>query len=138
MHNHGKTWTEEEHEACLRMFHYQNKTYAEIAEKLGRSEFAIECRIANATPLATNRATIEESNMIKIETKTFVNGTDIATLSREQLFALIAKEELAMDKTLALRNKPDAVKTELFERQSVINKLVRWMDANMPHVEQVE
>jgi hypothetical protein len=67
-------------------------------------------------------------NTIKIETRTFVNNQDVATMSPAQIYDLIAKQEEAIEKLRAIKNKPLLLKQEIEDRQAGIDALVKHLD----------
>lgn len=70
----------------------------------------------------------EAPAMIRIEHKTFVNGTDVTTLSTEAIVCIIYESEQQIDRLNALRTKPKRVLSKIDELQAGINKLVELVD----------
>lgn len=67
--------------------------------------------------------------MMKITTKTLLNGKDIAELTNEQLFEAIASAEAEIEKCQAIKTKPKALQAKIVELQEGIVTLVDHMDA---------
>lgn len=78
-------------------------------------------------------------NTIKIETRTFVNGTDLKGMPKSAIYDMIAQQEAAIEKLEAIKNKPTMLKKEIAERQAGIDALVAHLDsveqADAPKVE---
>lgn len=68
-------------------------------------------------------------SIIKIETKTFVNGTDISTWQNGDIYDLIAKQEAEIKKLEAIENKPKRLQAEIEQRKAGITALVAELDA---------
>jgi len=69
--------------------------------------------------------------MMKITTKTLLNGKDIAELTNEQLFESIAQAEAEIAKLEAIKTKPNALLAKIGELHEGINALVAHMDAKV-------
>lgn len=88
---------------------------------------------ANATLASVDarfKSTQKEPAMsIKIETKTFVNGAEIAKMTVEELVSLIQRTEDEIKKLEALANKPKKVLKRIEELQTGLAELVKFADA---------
>jgi hypothetical protein len=82
------------------------------------------------TTLDTGTSTMktEDQPMIKIEHKTYVNGTDVANLSTDAIVCIISESEKTIDRLNALRAKPKAVQTKITQLQEGIDALVKLLD----------
>lgn len=69
---------------------------------------------------------------IKVETKTFVNGTDVKTLTTDQLYGYIATAENEIKKLEGLKNKPRKLQERIDELQNGIDKLIEAVDGPAP------
>lgn len=72
---------------------------------------------------------MEQPIMMKITTKTLLNGKDIAELTNEYLFEAIASAEAEIEKCQAIKTKPKALQAKIVELQEGIVALVGHMDA---------
>jgi hypothetical protein len=70
----------------------------------------------------------EDQPMIKIEHKTYVNGTDVANLSTDAIVCIINESENTIDRLNSLRAKPKAVQTKITQLQEGIDALVKLLD----------
>lgn len=70
----------------------------------------------------------KEPVMLKIETKTFVNGAEISKLTVEQLVDLITGTETEITKLQALKSKPKKVLAKIEELQEGLARLVEEAD----------
>ena len=68
-------------------------------------------------------------SIIKIETKTFVNGTDITSWSDGDIYNLIAQQEKDIEKLEDIQNKPKRLENEIAERKAGIQALVDHLNA---------
>lgn len=66
--------------------------------------------------------------MIKVETKVFVNGTDIKILSDDTLFQMIQSTEKEIDKLLEIKTKPKKLVARIKELEDGLKTLVETMD----------
>jgi len=64
----------------------------------------------------------------KVEEKTFVNGTDAATMSDDDLFGLIADHEKEIAKLEAIKNQPKKLKERIAKINESIATLVKVVD----------
>lgn len=69
------------------------------------------------------------TEIIKIETKTFVNGVDISTMEDSAIYQLIATQEAEIEKLDKIKNKPKKLKDEITKRQDGITALVAYLDS---------
>lgn len=69
------------------------------------------------------------SKIIDIETKTFVNGINVTTMTNAQVFDLIAEQEAAIAKLEGIQAKPKLLVKEIEERKAGIAALVAHLDA---------
>ena len=96
--NSGNPWCDKQ-DTALSQRHHEGLSYAEIAERMGRTPYAIECRLKylgyNLERASTETNTAEEPKMKNrtVTTKTFVGSADASTLSLEQLLEVIEQEE---------------------------------------------
>lgn len=66
-----------------------------------------------------------------IETKTFIQGEDAATLTDTQIFSKIAKLEAEIEKLDKIQNKPKKLVAVIEKLKEDINKLVEFVDARV-------
>lgn len=75
--------------------------------------------------------TQEQSIMLKITTKTLINGDDIAKKSDDELFEAVAQAEAEIAKLNAIQSKPKALVAKIEELKAGIAALVSHMDAKV-------
>ena len=73
----------------------------------------------------------EQSIMLKITTKTLINGDDIAKKTDDELFDAIAQAEAEIAKCEAISAKPKALTAKIEELRAGIAALVAHMDAKV-------
>lgn len=71
----------------------------------------------------------KSTEIIKIETKTFVNGVDISTMEDAAIYQLIATQEAEIEELDKIKNKPKKLKEEIAKRQEGITALVSYLDS---------
>lgn len=69
------------------------------------------------------------SKPITIETKTFVNGADVANMADGEVYSLIAAEEAKIKELEAINAKPKRLVAEIAKRQAGIAALVAHLDS---------
>lgn len=67
--------------------------------------------------------------IIKVETKTFINGSDAKNFTSAQVYDMIAAQEASIEKLDAIQNKPKSLQAEIAERRAGIAALVAHLDA---------
>lgn len=86
-------------------------------------------------PTALKALTKEDRTMtaiktaIKITTKTFANGEDIATMADSDIYDLIARQEAAIKELEKIETKPKKLVAEITERREGITALVAYLDS---------
>ena len=104
-----------------------------ILDDLDRHEFVPPPEDAPvAYKIIPQPPTPEDSTMtdiIKITTKTLVNGVDVATMADSAIYDLIKRQENAIADLESIKNKPKKLKTEIAERQAGIAALVAYLDS---------
>lgn len=101
------------------------------------AEWKAQCKAINAEadallaslPQPNQEPTMAKTPVITINTKTFVNGTDIATMDNSEVYALIASEEKAIAELESIKAKPKRLVDELAKRQAGIAALVAHLDS---------
>jgi hypothetical protein len=66
---------------------------------------------------------------IKMTVKTLMNGIDLATLDKSQVFDIIAEQEGEIAKLSKIENKPIDLEREIAARKAGIQKLVDHLNA---------
>lgn len=89
---------------------------------------------ADPVPQPTNLTKLEKlmannPNIIKIETKTFVNGTDVSEMSDAAVYSLIADQEAVIAELEKIKTKPKKLTEEIAKRQAGIDALVGYLDS---------
>ena len=64
----------------------------------------------------------------ELNTKTYLNGVDLDSLSNSELYAQIQAQEDAIEKLQAIKAKPKSLLAEIAARQAGIEALVVFMD----------
>jgi hypothetical protein len=72
---------------------------------------------------------MNKTEIIKIETKTFVNGVDIATLDDANVYALIATQEAQIKELDKIETKPKKLTAEIEKRKAGVKALVDYLDS---------
>ena len=65
----------------------------------------------------------------ELNTKTYLNGVDLDTLSNFELYAQIQAQEDAIEKLQAIKAKPKSLLAEIKKRQAGIEALVAYLDS---------
>lgn len=74
-------------------------------------------------------ATPKEPTAMNIQNVTLINGNNIANMTDDQLFDIIAKEEAAIKALRAIENKPQKLKDKINKMQADIDALILLIDA---------
>lgn len=115
--NSGKPWSSAQDVHLARQYiAAENKTtafdYDKVGEAMGRTAFAIECRIKylNANGLIeqikneTQKETKTMSNNNIVTTKTFIGNRDASTVSIEEILTAIEQEERFIERLDKIRS----------------------------------
>lgn len=70
----------------------------------------------------------KETVMLKIETKTYVDGREIAKLTADDLVTIIAQAEAEIEKLNKLKNQPKKVKDKIAELEAGLAALIEHAD----------
>lgn len=81
------------------------------------------------TMVTANIANTPAPAVLKIVTKTFANGQDIASMSAGSIYEMIAEQEEKIEALSSIKNKPKMLEAELAERQAGIDALVAHLDS---------
>ena len=81
------------------------------------------------TMVTANIANTPTPAVLKIVTKTFANGQDIASMSAGSIYEMIAEQEEKIEALSSIKNKPKMLEAELAERQAGIDALVAHLDS---------
>jgi hypothetical protein len=152
---HGKTWTDHEYEQ-LRSLYMAGATLKQMAQTLSRPSDGVVVklrqlglvefdtstttyyRIVLPTETAQQEGFInspqpqlrkEEPMTKNIETKTFIQGEDAASMSDSQIFTKIADLERKIEGLNKIVAKPQKLKNVIHELQLDIDKLVAFVDS---------
>jgi len=68
------------------------------------------------------------TKLIKIESRVFVNGTDVSNFADADLYNLIAEQEKAIGELEKIQTKPKRLQNEIAERRAGIEALVKMLD----------
>lgn len=97
---------------------------AEIAEHIDEAVSHLT-RVSNSL----KEILMNKTEIIKIETKTFVNGVDIATLDDASVYALIATQEAQIKELDKIETKPKKLTAEIEKRKAGVQALVDYLDS---------
>lgn len=136
--NNGKPWDDRQDRALLQCYE-EDLTNDEIGQRMGRTEYAIYCRLKylGVNPDDCNTKTIKPENSAKepimknrtVSTKTFVGDVDASTLSVEQLLDVIEQEQSFIERLAKLPS--SAAKNKLLDRHSgnlqALNKILEGL-----------
>ena len=92
-------------------------------------EVIIDSAVSQPTPLTVQEILMNKTDIIKIETKTYVNGTDVATLSDSEIYSLIAAQEAQVEELEKIKTKPKKLVAEIEKRKAGIQALVDYLDS---------
>lgn len=87
--------------------------------------------VPQSVPQPTPQPTPQEPHMskiIKIETRIFVNGQDVAGLKDDDVYQLIADQEKAISELEKIQTKPKRLQKEIDDRRAGIEALVKMLD----------
>lgn len=107
---------------------------ADADKRVAHKKEAMFAAAYGASPAQIERILHEtkEPNMtkpIKIETKHFINGQDVAHLDDAAMWSLIAVQERALKDLKAIENQPQSLKDHIAEIEAGIKGLVEFLDA---------
>ena len=156
--DHGLPWSSDDLAAVVGDY-LSGMSIQQLAEKFGRTTESIRCkiplalqdtggyvadvcpqmyrdRVAAATKAAhtihTNiQSTQEKQVKIVIETKTFINGSDVAALTNDQLFKFISDIENEVKRLSAIEHKPKALQAQINALNCGIIDIVEICDARL-------
>lgn len=103
-----------------------------VPDKAPSQEFGeviIDSAVSQPTPLTFQEILMNKTDIIKIETKTYVNGTDVATLSDSEIYSLIAAQEAQVEELEKIKTKPKKLVNEIEKRKAGIQALVDYLDS---------
>ncbi len=91
----------------------------------------IDSAISHLTHVSNSLKEIlmNKTEIIKIETKTFVNGVDISTLDDASVYALIATQEAQIKELDKIETKPKKLTAEIEKRKAGVKALVDYLDS---------
>lgn len=91
----------------------------------------IDSAISHLTRVSNSLKEIlmNKTEIIKIETKTFVNGVDISTLEDSAIYNLIANQESEIEQLDKIKTKPKKLVAEIEKRKAGIDALVAYLDS---------
>lgn len=91
----------------------------------------IDSAISHLTRVSNSLKEIlmNKTEIIKIETKTFVNGVDISTLDDASVYALIATQEAQIKELDKIETKPKKLTAEIEKRKAGVKALVDYLDS---------
>ena len=92
-------------------------------------EVIIDSAVSQPTTLTFQEILMNKTDIIKIETKTYVNGTDVATLSDSEIYSLIAAQEAQVEELEKINTKPKKLVAEIEKRKAGIQALVDYLDS---------
>lgn len=72
---------------------------------------------------------MSKTEIITIETKTYINGVDISTLEDSTVYNLIATQESEIESLEKIKTKPKKLIAEIEKRKTGINALVAYLDS---------
>ena len=77
-----------------------------------------------------NKTTQEKQPMsIKVETRTFVNGTDAISMKDNELFSLIAEQEKAISALVNIEHQPEKLVKRVNQMKKEIQELIVFIDS---------
>lgn len=91
----------------------------------------IDSAVSHLTAVSNSLKEIlmNKTEIIKIETKTFVNGVDISTMDDASVYALIATQEAQIKELDKIETKPKKLTAEIEKRKAGVKALVDYLDS---------
>ncbi len=109
--------------------HSPQQTHVELKQETDQHTAAAAEIFSNLSDSLKETTMSKTTEIIKIETKTLVNGVDIATMENSQIYSLIASQEAEIAELEKIKNKPKKLKAEIEKRQEGIDALVAHLDS---------
>lgn len=106
--------------------------FTPVPDKAPPQEFGeviIDGAVSQPTTPTYQEILMNKTDIIKIETKTYVNGTDVATLSDSEIYSLIAAQEAQVEELEKIKTKPKKLVAEIEKRKAGIQALVDYLDS---------
>lgn len=92
-------------------------------------EVIIDSAISQPTPLTVQEILMNKTDILKIETKTFVNGVAVATMDDSEVYSLIRAQEAQIEELEKINTKPKKLVAEIEKRKAGIQALVDYLDS---------
>ena len=89
----------------------------------------IDSAISQPITLTFPEILMNKTDIIKIETKTYVNGVDVATMDDSEIYSLIAAQEAQVEELEKIKTKPKKLVAEIEKRKAGIQALVDYLDS---------
>lgn len=118
-------WACEEYVVCTRPTNPQPDSL--LAEAADNIDSAIQ-HLSNVTN-SLKEILMSKTTIIKIETKTFVNGVDISSMEDAAIYQLIATQEAEIAELEKIQTKPKKLQAEIDKRRDGIKALVDYLDS---------
>lgn len=92
-------------------------------------EVVIDRAIPQSTTPTYQEILMNKTDIIKIETKTLVNGVDVATMDDSEVYSLIHAQEALIEDLDKIKAKPKKLVAEIEKRKAGIQALVDYLDS---------
>jgi hypothetical protein len=106
--------------------------FTSVPDKAPPQEFGeviIDSAVSQPTALTFQEILMNKTDIIKIETKTYVNDVDVATLNDSEIYSLIAAQEAQVEELEKIKTKPKKLVAEIEKRKAGIQALVDYLDS---------
>lgn len=103
-----------------------------VPDKAPLQEFGgvvIDSAISQPITLTFQETLMNKTDIIKIETKTFVNGVDVTTMDDSEVYSLIRAQEALIEDLDKIKTKPKKLVAEIEKRKAGIQALVDYLDS---------
>lgn len=110
--------------------HFGHVLGGKVLEALNSWESMLKKEKDAAACSVKSNVQVKENSMkpITVETRVFVNNTDVTTLDNPTLYGLIKSQEQEIDNLNSIKNKPDRLNEEIKKRQEGIDALVKLLN----------
>lgn len=92
-------------------------------------EVVIDSAVSQPITLTFPEILMNKTDIIKIETKTLVNGVDVATMDDSEVYSLIRAQEALIEDLDKIKTKPKKLVAEIEKRKAGIQALVDYLDS---------
>lgn len=106
--------------------------FTSVPDKAPPQEFGeviIDSAVSQPTVITFQETLMNQTDILKIETKTFVNGVAVATMDDSEVYSLIRAQEAQIEELEKINTKPKKLVAEIEKRKAGIQALVDYLDS---------